>query len=83
MDETVRLVHRVISWRCTVGFKNISSDLVHRHSMLVATASPARTALKISQLIRQPPDGVLPTNDSMHRSLKLRSRSLASPLERR
>ena len=31
MDETVRLVHRVISWRRTVGFKNISSGLVHRH----------------------------------------------------
>jgi hypothetical protein len=33
--------------------------------MLVVTASPARTALKISQLIRQPPDGMPPTYDSM------------------
>ena len=34
--------------------------------MLVVTASPARTALKISQLIRRPPDGMPPTYDSMH-----------------
>jgi hypothetical protein len=34
--------------------------------MLVVTTSPARTALKISQLIRQPPDGMPPTYDSMH-----------------
>jgi hypothetical protein len=34
--------------------------------MLVVTASPARTALKISQLIRPPPDGMPPTYDSMH-----------------
>ena len=36
--------------------------------MLVVTASPARTALKIkiSQLTRQPPGGMPPTYDSMH-----------------
>ena len=34
--------------------------------MLVVTASPARTALKISQPIRRPPDGMPPTYDSMH-----------------
>ena len=34
--------------------------------MLGVTASPARTALKISQLIRQPPDAMPPTYDSMH-----------------
>ena len=34
--------------------------------MLVVTASPPRTALKISQLIRQPPDAMPPTYDSMH-----------------
>jgi hypothetical protein len=33
--------------------------------MLVVTASPARTALKISQLTRQPPGGMPPTYDSM------------------
>jgi hypothetical protein len=34
--------------------------------MLVVTASPARTALKISQLTRRPPGGMPPTYDSMH-----------------
>jgi hypothetical protein len=36
--------------------------------MLVVTASPARTALKISQLIRQAPDDMPPTYDSMHQA---------------
>jgi hypothetical protein len=34
--------------------------------MLVVTASPARTALKISQLTRRPPGGMPPTYDSIH-----------------
>jgi hypothetical protein len=33
--------------------------------MLIVTASPAQTALKISQLTRRPPGGMLPTYDSM------------------
>jgi hypothetical protein len=37
--------------------------------MLVVTASPARTALKISQLTRQPPGGMPSTYDSMHKTL--------------
>jgi hypothetical protein len=52
----------VASWLifCVAHSSRIDSD------MLVVTASPARTALKISQLIRQPPDGMPPTYDSMH-----------------
>jgi hypothetical protein len=34
--------------------------------MLVFTASPARTALKISQLTPRPRGGMPPTYDSMH-----------------
>jgi hypothetical protein len=43
--------------------------LLHRRiysDMLVVTASPARTALKIDQLIRRPLDGMPPAYDSMH-----------------
>ena len=34
--------------------------------MLVVAASPARTGLKISQLIRRPPGGIPPTYDAIH-----------------
>jgi hypothetical protein len=49
----------VASWLifCVAHSLRIDSD------MLVATASPARTALKISQLTN---GGMLPTYDSMH-----------------